>query len=985
MGLDALNVFRTVRRVGAAAQNALEVARYGGLQTGEEPCPYAVVTRTAMYRLRRYFPALPAGGDADGEGAGSPVLLVPPLMMTAEVYDVSPATSAVRILAENGADPWLVDFGAPEREEGGLRRTVTDHVVAVSEAVDAVREATGRDVHLAGYSQGGMFCYQAGAYRRSQGLASIVTFGAPVDARATRVIGQLSEDLVAESMTLLADRVLPYVTVPAWANRVGFRLLDPVKAVRTRVDFLRQLHDREALLPRERQRQFLDSSGYVAYPGPAIAELVKQFVAHNRMLSGGFLIGDTMSTLADISCPVLAFVGTSDTIAAPAAVRAIRRAAPAAEAYEAEVPVGHFGLVVGTGAAARTWPTVAGWVRFIDGEGGPPAGVREVVDAGEDGDGSAAGSGAVLLERGLHAAGAAVGATRAVLGQAGRTLPRLRHLERTGPGHRVSLGRLLEERARRSGDDTFFVFNGRGHTYAAANARVDNVVRGLLAAGVRQGEHVGVLMHTRPSALAAVAALNRLGAVAALLRPDGATAAEASLAEVRRIVADPANVARAREAAPGVEVLVLGGGDRRRSGGRLDDHAATDLELVDPAGVAEPAWYAPNPGRGQDLAFLLFSGEGERTRISRITNGRWAASAYGTATAAELSAADTVYCVTPLHHASGLLTGVGGAVAGGARLALAAPGRPDGLDAAVFWEEVRRYGVTAVSYTWTLLRDLVEAEPTAAERHHPVRLFLGSGMPAWLWQRVLDRFAPAGVLEFFAATECNVVLANVTGEKVGAKGRPLPGCAELRLVAYDLAAGRLAEGPDGLAVACATDEAGLLLARADGGRTAAGALRGLLEPADAWLSTGRLFRRDADGDYWLLADLADVVRAAAGPVLSAAVEDAIGALDAVSLVAAYGVQAAPGRPELLVAAVELRPGAALPEAELTAAVAHLPPAERPAVVRVVPAIPRSTWWRPNREELRAQGSDLAGGGWTLEPEGSYVAAPSRARVRPTSL
>ena len=97
------------------------------------------------------------------------MLLVPPMMLAADVYDVSPASSAVSVLHEHGADPWVVDFGAPEREEGGLERDLADHVVAVCEAVERVREATGRDVHLGGYSQGGMFCYQAAAYLRGDG------------------------------------------------------------------------------------------------------------------------------------------------------------------------------------------------------------------------------------------------------------------------------------------------------------------------------------------------------------------------------------------------------------------------------------------------------------------------------------------------------------------------------------------------------------------------------------------------------------------------------------------------------------------------------------------------------------------------------------------------------------------------------------------------------------------------------------------------
>jgi putative long chain acyl-CoA synthase len=139
-----------VARLGAAAQNALEVARFGGLENDQEASPYETFTEQRVYRLRRYYP------EVDGD-RGSPILLVPPMMLAAEVYDVSPNSSAVSILHEHGIDPWVVDFGAPEREAGGLERTLTDHVVAVSEAVAQVHEETGRDVHLAGYSQGGMF------------------------------------------------------------------------------------------------------------------------------------------------------------------------------------------------------------------------------------------------------------------------------------------------------------------------------------------------------------------------------------------------------------------------------------------------------------------------------------------------------------------------------------------------------------------------------------------------------------------------------------------------------------------------------------------------------------------------------------------------------------------------------------------------------------------------------------------------------------
>ncbi len=78
---------RPVGRLGAAAQNALEVARFGGLETDEQPSPYEVTHEHRVYRLRHYYPG--------ARKQAPPLILVPPMMLAAEVYDVSPATSAV--------------------------------------------------------------------------------------------------------------------------------------------------------------------------------------------------------------------------------------------------------------------------------------------------------------------------------------------------------------------------------------------------------------------------------------------------------------------------------------------------------------------------------------------------------------------------------------------------------------------------------------------------------------------------------------------------------------------------------------------------------------------------------------------------------------------------------------------------------------------------------------------------------------------------
>ena len=269
-----------------------------------------------------------------------------------------------------------------------------------------------------------MFCYQAAAYRRGEGIDSVIAFGSPVDTRVALPLGIPEE--VAETAAGVLAEVFGRTAVPAWMSRTGFRLLDPVKSLRQRLDFVRQLHDREALLPRERQRRFLMGEGWVAWPGPAVADFMRQFIAHNRMLQGGFVIEDRMVTLADIACPVLTVVGEVDEIAPAPAVRAIVRAAPRAEVYELALRAGHFGLVVGSAATATTWPAVAAWTRWRAGDGELPPAIGRVDEDEPEPEAPGVGT---RLGVGLElAAGVGGGLARSLAGAASRTVGGVRAL-----------------------------------------------------------------------------------------------------------------------------------------------------------------------------------------------------------------------------------------------------------------------------------------------------------------------------------------------------------------------------------------------------------------------------------------------------------------------------------------------------------------------------------------------------------------------------
>ena len=63
----------------------------------------------------------------------------------------------------------------------------------------------------------------------------------------------------------------------------------------------------------------------------------------------------------------------------------------------------------------------------------------------------------------------------------------------------------------------------------------------------------------------------------------------------------------------------------------------------------------------------------------------------------------------------------------------------------------------------------------------------------------------------------------------------------------------------------------------------------MFAPADTWVSTEYLFRRDADGDFWLVGSRGAVIRTARGVVFAEPITDAVGRIGAVDLAVTYGV------------------------------------------------------------------------------------------------
>lgn len=116
-------------------------------------------------------------------------------------------------------------------------------------------------------------------------------------------------------------------------------------------------------------------------------------------------------------------------------------------------------------------------------------------------------------------------------------------------------------------------------------------------------------------------------------------------------------------------------------------------------------------------------------------------------------------------------------------------------------------------YVGEICRYLYLVPPKPTDTQHKVRLMTGNGMKPNIWQKFVDRFKIANIVEFYGATEANSNMVNFAG-KVGAVGF-LPHFASLIvpnvLVKCDETTGEIIRNEKGKCIKVETGEPGVFL------------------------------------------------------------------------------------------------------------------------------------------------------------------------------
>jgi len=456
-------------------------------------------------------------------------------------------------------------------------------------------------------------------------------------------------------------------------------------------------------------------------------------------------------------------------------------------------------------------------------------------------------------------------------------------------------------------------------TYRQLQREVRLFASALRGLGVRRGDRVGIYLPLIPEAAVAMLACARLGAAHSVvfggfsaealrdrLNDAGAKVLITADAGWRRGSQVPlkANADEALAGAPTVERVVV----VRRTGAPVPLKEGRDLWWHDLVRDAEPDG-EPEAHDSEQVLFLLYTSgtTGKPKGIVHTTGGYMTGAIATTRAVFDLRDDDVFWCTADVGWVTGHTYVVYGPLALGATVVMY-EGAPDWPDRGRVWEICERHGVTVFYTAPTAIRAFMKwGDEWPAKRDLSALRLLGSvGEPinpeAWVWYREHVGRSLCPVVDTWWQTETGSILISplpgVTTTRPGSATHPLPGVdadvVDERGESVPVGGGYLvirSPWPSMLRTIWGDDER---YRKTYFGRW-----------GDGVYVTGDGARRDAQGCFWLLGRVDDVLNVAGHRIGTAEVESALVEHPAVAEAAVVG-RPDPLKGQALVAFVSLR-------------------------------------------------------------------------------
>lgn len=396
---------------------------------------------------------------------------------------------------------------------------------------------------------------------------------------------------------------------------------------------------------------------------------------------------------------------------------------------------------------------------------------------------------------------------------------------------------------------------GRSFTYRELDEASDKIAA-FIRAGI-EAEAIGLHHPNSFLFLAALIGINKTGRLAILFNTREPAQKLAQTAEQWKVAV---TLGQAREGFPAVAI-------------------ETCLEAPD-----APPRYPDVPTTLEDAAFVIFtSGTSGPGKPALFSHRRMIGAGIAWSLRTAMETTDRCYIALPLYHGNGLAVAFSSCVYAGATAVVR-----ERFSVSHFFEEINRFSCTHMVYIGELWRYLVNTDRGGTNPNRALRVIFGNGLNRELWEKVVNRYGIAHVVEHFGATEMPAGALTNWFDVPGFCGFIPPEHEDAgRIVLVDDNDRPLPPDSEGEALLRVPGERyrGYLDPELDLPKIKTG----LLEKEDLWWRSGDILRRDAAGFFTFVDRGGDTFRFKGENVACSDVEAAIRTEGPFDEVVVYGI------------------------------------------------------------------------------------------------
>lgn len=288
-----------------------------------------------------------------------PIILVPPLMTTTDIFDLVPEHSLANTLLENGFNVYLVDFKKPDHSDCHLR--IDDYILNfLYRAVHMTKKhSNANQVTLLGYCLGGSFSILYGSVSLDirNDVKNVINIAGPIDLKSLPFFNLLFKPFKNEWFALV-DK---FGCIPKELLTFIFQVSDPLGYIRRPLHIFNKAWDRDFLVKYQSLSNFF--SNFQNLPASTFKQ-VFEIISSNELIKGKIKFMDqTVSVnLGNFQASLLAFGGSRDTFIPSDSVRVVQKYISTKDFQYVELPFGHVSIMGSEKAKSTIWKTCVEWL-----------------------------------------------------------------------------------------------------------------------------------------------------------------------------------------------------------------------------------------------------------------------------------------------------------------------------------------------------------------------------------------------------------------------------------------------------------------------------------------------------------------------------------------------------------------------------------------------------------------------------------------------